>query len=169
MGSGSGPKGSREALGAAEAEALAFLMPLSSDYPGLAAWFAAKVAPGLRAGTRTLHRLERGGRLTGLGIAKNEDGERKICTLRVAPERQGHGDGLRLMDAMLEWLDDDRPHFTVAEAKLPAFERIFERYRFVESWRRRGLYVPERTELGFNHAGTTPLPGGETSGNYSRG
>lgn len=146
-------------MSAAEREALAFLAPLSADYPDIETWFVAKVVPGLRGGTRSLLRVERDGRLVGLGIAKNEGGERKICTLRVAPERNGRGDGLRLMDAMLAWLDEDRPHFTVAETRLPVFERIFERYGFARSWRRRGLYLPERTELGFNQAGASSSRG----------
>src|SRR5271155_2997607 len=74
-----------------ESEALSFLLPLSDDYPDVERWFYTKVVPGLRAGSRTLLRVERRSQLVGLGIGKNEPGERKICTVRVAPSHLGHG------------------------------------------------------------------------------
>jgi hypothetical protein len=70
-----------------ERRVLAFLLPLSADYPGIDRWFVLKVVPGLRRGTRYLLPMERDGELVGLGIAKKEEDERKICTVRVAPLR----------------------------------------------------------------------------------
>ena len=144
-----------------ERKALAFLLPLSADYPGIDRWFALKVVPGLRRGTRYLLPIERDGELVGLGIAKNEEDERKICTVRVAPSYAGRGMGVRLFDGLLKWLDDDQPHLTVTQGKLPAFERIFDYYGFAVTSARQGLYVPHAVELGYNE--TAPLlcrPGG---------
>ena len=138
-------------LGPAEAEAMAFLLPLSEDYPGIDRWFLTKVVPGLRVGTRTILRVERDGHLVGLGIAKDED-EKKICTVRVSPEYFGRGMGVRIFDGLLRWLDDDKPHLTVSAAKLPAFERIFESYKFRLTSRHPGLYVPMSCEMGFNES-----------------
>lgn len=135
-----------------DAEALAFLLPLSREYPGIEDWYLSKVVPGLRIGTRHMMRIERDGRLAGLGIAKNEGGERKICTVRVAPEYANRGMGLRIFDGLLKWVDDDRPHLTVSDAKLPLFERIFDYYGFYLSSRRLGQYVPSNCELGYNEA-----------------
>jgi GNAT superfamily N-acetyltransferase len=135
-----------------ETEALAFLLPLSEDYPGIEDWYLTKVVPGLHAGTRHLLRIERDGRLVGLGIAKNEEDERKICTVRVAPEYANRGMGLRLFDGLLKWVDDDRPHLTVSDAKLPLFERIFDYYGFHLSSCLHGRYVPQACELGYNEA-----------------
>lgn len=133
-----------------EARALAFLLPLSKDYPGIERWFSQKVVPGLRCGTRLLLPVERDGVLVGLGIAKNEPDERKICTVRVAPSHAGRGIGLRLFDGLLKWLDDDRPHLTVSDVRLPQFERIFDYYGFGFTSARPGLYVPCSIELGYN-------------------
>jgi len=132
-----------------ESQALAFLRPLSEDYPDIDHWFCTKVVPGLRAGTRLLLPIERHGQLVGLGIAKNED-ERKICTVRVAPNYFGRGIGVRIFDQLLRWLNDDRPHLTVSSTKLPAFQRIFDSYGFKLTSAHRGLYVPSLCELGFN-------------------
>ena len=82
-------------LSAKEAEALAFLLPLSDDYPGIDHWYLTKVVPGLHAGTRYLFRVERGEELVGIGIGKIEAHERKICTVRVAPHFANRGIGVR--------------------------------------------------------------------------
>jgi GNAT superfamily N-acetyltransferase len=133
-----------------ETEALHFLLPLSHDYPGIDVWYRAKVVPGLRDGTRTLLRIERDGNLVGLGIAKCEADERKICTVRVAPSHAGRGIGIRLFDGLLKWLNDDRPHLTVTHSKLPVFERIFDYYGFNMTSAAQGRYVPHACELGYN-------------------
>lgn len=134
----------------AEQEALAFLVPLSADYPGIDQWYRRKVIPGVRDGSRLLLRVERAGQLVGLGIAKREHGEQKICTVRVAPSHAGRGIGVRIFDELLKWLDVDRPHLTISDAKLPAFERIFDYYGFALTSQHPGLYVPTACELGYN-------------------
>jgi hypothetical protein len=141
-----------------EAEALAFLLPLSDDYPDVERWYRSKVVPGLRAGHRTLLRIERDSQLVGLGIAKKLD-ERKICTVRVAPSHMGRGIGVRIFDGLLRWLDVDQPHLTVSVGKLPVFERIFDYYGFMISSVREGIYVPGACELGYNERHSSDLAG----------
>ncbi|ACB95622.1 hypothetical protein Bind_1999 [Beijerinckia indica subsp. indica ATCC 9039] len=145
----------RPTLSATEREALAFLMPLSGDYPDIVPWFCSKVVPGLRIGTRTLLPIEREGRLVGLGIGKREEAERKICTVRVAPSHMGRGIGLRIFDGLLKWLNVDKPHLTVSEGKLAAFERIFDWYGFDLTSVRSGVYIPNSSELGYNELKST--------------
>lgn len=146
-------------LRSAEAEALAFLLPLSDDYPNIGLWYRTKVVPGLRTGSRTLIRVERHGQIVGLGIGKNEPDERKICTVRVAPSHIGRGIGVRIFDILLRWLNVDQPHLTIGEAKLPAFERIFEYYGFTITSLNKGLYIPHALELGYNEReGSVSVP-----------
>lgn len=142
--------GASTVLRPSEAEALRFLLPLSNDYPGIDQWFATKVVPGLRIGSRTLLRIERDGYLVGLGIAKKEEDERKICTVRIAPSHVGKGIGVRIFDKLLTWLDEDKPHLTVSSEKLPSFERIFDYYGFSLTSKNQGLYLPKSVELGYN-------------------
>ncbi|WP_311276824.1 GNAT family N-acetyltransferase [Methylobacterium sp. WCS2018Hpa-22] len=132
------------------AEALAFILPLSTEYPNIEEWFCGKVAPGIQNGTRHLLRIERDGRLVGLGIAKSSPFEKKICTVRIAPEYVGKGLGVRIFDGLLHWLGTDQPHLTVSEKKLPAYERIFEWYGFKLTSKSRGLYLPSVTEVRYN-------------------
>lgn len=133
-----------------EREALGFLLPLSNDYPDIDNWFRLKVVPGLRTGTRKLLCVERHGAIIGVGIGKYEPDERKICTVRIAPSYFGRGVGPRLFDTLLQWLDTDQPHLTVSERKLPAFERIFERYGFKRTSSCIDLYRQGVTELSYN-------------------
>lgn len=135
---------------AAEREALAFVLPLSPDYPGIERWFASKVIPGLRAGTRRLVRIDRHGQIAALGIAKDEGGEAKICTVRVAPEFAGRGMGIRVFGELMEWLGTERPLATVSETKLAEFQRIFDHYGYRLTSVCTGLYVPSRAEYLFN-------------------
>ncbi|WP_181904054.1 GNAT family N-acetyltransferase [Ciceribacter selenitireducens] len=135
-----------------EQEALQFISGLSEDYPDIQNWYVNKVVPGLRTGTRFLLPVHRDGKLVAVGIAKNDGFERKICTVRVAPHHAGRGLGLRVFDGLLKWLDDDQPGLTVSATKLPAFERIFDWYKFRLTGVENGLYVPGRQEVGYNHA-----------------
>ncbi|WP_409411159.1 GNAT family N-acetyltransferase [Bradyrhizobium sp. AUGA SZCCT0169] len=135
-----------------ESQALKFLLPLSDDYPNIENWFEQTVVPGLREGTRTLICVERNGGIVGVGIGKNDLSEKKICTVRVCPSYFGRGIGLRLFDALLHWVGTDQPHLTVSQAKLPAFDRIFERYRFRYSSSLVGRYIPGKTEISYNEA-----------------
>ncbi|MGE0603317.1 MAG: GNAT family N-acetyltransferase [Xanthobacteraceae bacterium] len=133
----------------AEKAALEFLLPLSSEYPEIFDWYVCKVVPGLRAGTRLLHAVERNGSIVGVGIAKLED-EKKICTVRVSPEYVGRGVGVRLFDQLLKGLRTDMPCLTVSETKLPAFQRIFDSYGFKLTGIVNGRYVPGVVEYSFN-------------------
>jgi len=134
----------------AEREALAFVLPLSPDYPEIKDWFVAKVVPGLRAGTRRLVRIDRHGKIAALGIAKAEDGEAKVCTVRIAPEFVGRGMGIRVFDDLMNWLGTNRPLATVSVTKLGDFQRIFDHYGYRMTSVCNGLYVPGRAEYLFN-------------------
>ncbi|WP_217355598.1 GNAT family N-acetyltransferase [Ruegeria sp. HKCCA4008] len=129
---------------------LAFLLPLSEDYPNIERWFTDKVVLGEFLGTRHIVRFERDGRLAALGIAKDEDGEKKICTVRVHPEYFGRGLGVRVFDHLLNWLQVDRPLLTVSEKKLLLFQRLFDHYGFVQTSVTPDLYRKGVSELGFN-------------------
>ncbi len=112
-------------------ESYLFLRPLSADYPAFREWYWSQVACGVVDGSRRIVRIERYGELRAVGIAKSDGVERKICTVRVAPDFANRGHGVRLFENLLRWLDTDRPHLSVGQAKLQQFERIFDHYGFV--------------------------------------
>ena len=127
-----------------------FVSLLSPQYPGIDHWFHDKVMIGELKGTRRIFAMELGGRLAAVTIAKNEDGERKLCCVRVRPDLEGRGFGIRLMERAMDWMGTDRPLATVSEEKLPQFERIFERYGFQNTGAETGIYRPGKIEYIFN-------------------
>lgn len=141
---------SHNGLTSEEAEALSFLLPLSSDYPNIKKWYLEKVVPGLCEETRLLLPIYREGKIAGLGIAKNDGLEKKICTVRVAPEYENLGLGVRIFDNLLKWLDTDHPNLTVSEGKLPKFSRLFDYYGFTNTSANQSVYIPGVYEFGFN-------------------
>lgn len=131
-------------------EVLRFLAPLSSDYPGFEEWYTQKVIPGATLGTRHILTIKRGSAVVGVGIAKKDSHERKICTVRIAPDFANRGYGLKIFDGLLKWVDTDQPHLTVGEHKLRQFQRIFDWYGFVHTSSVNGKYVAGANELFFN-------------------
>jgi|APTNR8051073442_1049403.scaffolds.fasta_scaffold01577_11 hypothetical protein len=129
--------------------ALQFLLPLSHAYPGISHWFVNKVTPYIGI-SRCLVMIERHGEIVALGIAKNEEREKKLCTIRVAPDYEGRGMGLRVMDNLMQWLNTDLPLATVNEEKMPAFERVFCSYGFCLTSVVNGLYREGKLEFFFN-------------------
>jgi len=129
---------------------LSFLIPMSEDYPDIRDWFHGKVSPGLLDGSRKLVKIERDNRLIGVGIAKNDNHEKKICTVRVLSDYANRGIGIRIFDELLEWLNTDQPHLTISEHKLPVFEKIFRWYGFQQTSKSKGRYVDNVFEIAYN-------------------
>ncbi len=130
-----------------------FARPISDDYPGMEGWFWNRLPSGLLAGTRRILVDRRGDEIAGIGIFKKEQAENKICTIRVAPEFVGSGIGVRLMTAGMDWLDDEKPHLTISEEKLPSFAKIFQWFGYEFADRQLGRYRLERAEMAYNGLG----------------
>lgn len=133
-----------------EQRTLSFLLPLSSDYPDIDTWFLNKVVPGSRSGTRRILHIERDGLLVAVGIAKKEEDENKICTVRVDQRYFGRGIGVRIFGDLMDWLGDDRPVLTVSEFNLSSFQRIFDHFGYMATSAKPNLYRLGSTEFGFN-------------------
>lgn len=123
---------------------------LRSSYPNFDDWFMSKVLPGIYTGERTLIIEERGSAVVGLLILKHTATEKKLCTLRVRPEFENRGLGVRLFETAFERLGTERPLLSVSESSLPKFARIFEHFGFSQAGVYRGLYLPHIHELSFN-------------------
>ena len=106
--------------------------------------------PELSLGKRTVVLEERDDKSAGLLILKHTAEERKLCTLRVRPEFENRGLGLRLFDKAFEILDTSRPLLSVSDQNLPKFSKIFDYFGFICEASYRDLYVPESQELAFN-------------------
>lgn len=129
---------------------LKYLTDLSGFYPEFNSWLYNKMIPGIVSGERSILLEHRRGTLSGLAILKNSEFEQKLCCLRVLPEFQGSGVGLRLFERAFELLNNDRPLLSVAEEQIPVFQKLFNYYGFELEKKYTGYYRPLKDELSFN-------------------
>ena len=131
------------------------LEAVSGLYPGFAQWYQTKVEPGLISGQRKILVRAAKGRLAGLAVLKIAE-ERKLCCLRVLPEFQGSGIGVRLFKDAFEELGTERPLLSVADERLPIFDRVFEYFGFQIGGEYVDMYRAHSREYSFN--GTLLVP-----------
>ena len=129
---------------------ISHLYDLSGYYPGFKEWLDQKVVPGLLRGERSILLEHSRGRLAGLAIIKDELAEQKLCCLRVLPEFQGTGVGLKLFERSFDALKNDAPLLSIAEEQKPVFEKLFKYYGFELAKKYHNYYRPKRDELSFN-------------------
>ena len=91
-----------------------FLKKLVYEYNNFEEWFSQLfISDILLKNDREIIICECDYQLAGVAILKNDDIEKKICTLRVAKRFQKQGIGQHLMELSFEWLNDDKPLITI--------------------------------------------------------
>lgn len=131
--------------------AVPMLQSLDALYPDLSYWYTNTVIPGLVLGNDVLLLAKEGARTVGVALGKRTASERKLRCVRVLPEVQNLGVGLRLLERMFEELETDKPHCTVAEEMLGLYSRAFvNRYGFQLNAVDKGRYRPGKLEYAFN-------------------
>lgn len=123
---------------------------LRSSYPLFDQWFSTKVQPGIYTGERTLLIERRGSMAVAFLILKHTDTEKKLCTLRVRPNFESKGLGVRLFQTAFQLLGTERPLLSVSEPLAPKFERIFKYFGFAQEAVYEGKYIPMVDELAYN-------------------
>lgn len=127
-----------------------FLASIDQYYPGMSEWYVNTVLPGLSQGQSLLFLAKQGQTVVGMALAKAGD-EKKLRCVRVHPAYTSHAIGIRLMDRVLETLQEPKPHCTVSEELLHQYSRIFvNRYGFALSHVSKGQYRPRKLEYHFN-------------------
>lgn len=125
-------------------------------YPGFRFWFFGKVVPELKSKQRHIIVARRDGLLGGVAVCKRSDIERKLCTLWVRPNLRERGLASELARDAFEWLDTDRPLFTVPEEHFADFSGLVGTWGFQPSTVYQGLYRTGRAEHVFNGPIGTP-------------
>lgn len=128
-----------------------FLKKLVYEYNNFEEWFSQLfISDILLKNDREIIICECDYQLAGDAILKNDDIEKKICTLRVAKRFQKQGIGQHLMELSFEWLNDDKPLITIHNSKKHEFNKLFKRYNFELEEKKWGYYRLFRTELVYN-------------------
>jgi hypothetical protein len=126
------------------------LSNLSEYYPGFGQWYAHKVVPGLKTGERKILLRYIDNRIAGIAILKSTSEEKKLCCLRVLPDFQGSGVGIRLFAESFKHLETEQPLLSVAEEQFSRFERIFRYFSFEVGNRYEDLYRKKKFETSYN-------------------
>ena len=126
------------------------LQSLDVLYPDISYWYTNTVIPGLVLGNDVLLLAKDGGRTVGMALGKRSAEERKLRCVRVMPDVQNRGVGLKLIERMFVELEDEHPACSVAEEMLGLYSRAFvNRYGFrLNEVDRR--YRPGKLEYHFN-------------------
>ncbi|PYG29951.1 hypothetical protein C8N36_107117 [Pelagimonas varians] len=125
------------------------LQHLETTYSGFGSWYWGKVVPGVTTGHRRILSAECDGVLSGVVIAKSE-GEKKICTVWVPEQFRGQLVATRLMEDAMEWLDSEKPLFSVPSFRKQEFQAIVKKFGFQLEQTVHELYGTGRVEHVYN-------------------
>lgn len=127
---------------------------LDKDYPNFRSWYFDKVVPGIRTKEREILvcfvENDDCCDFGGIAILKNAENEKKICTLRVAPEYKGNGVGYALFEKSFELLETKKPLFTVSSEKVDMFLKHINKYNFHQTEILENYYLDGKSEYVFN-------------------
>lgn len=118
-------------------------------YPNGAEWLSTKVFSDDSSRLLLISQLP-DGLVNGFSILKNDDSEKKICTLFVSPDFRGKGIGTALLNRSLDLLDCDKPLITVSDDLLLSFIPLFSRYGFENNESYVDRYRDGHIEYSFN-------------------
>jgi len=123
-------------------------------YPNFKVWLETKVKPDLLAntGSRDLILIleNNTGKLAGFAIVKDTEEEKKICTFRVHEKYRRSGCGKWLMEECLCRLKTTSPVITVSSKYIGQFEKIFDKFKFVQTNMIENMYVNGMNEYIYN-------------------
>lgn len=123
---------------------------LRGSYPNFDSWLFDKVIPGIANGERTVLIEMRVNEVAGLMILKHSASETKLCTLRVRPQYECRGMGVRLFETAFEVLKTERPLLSVSEKSMPKFVTLFRHFGFSQEAIYEDRYLPRVRELSYN-------------------
>ncbi|MBR1925761.1 MAG: GNAT family N-acetyltransferase [Clostridia bacterium] len=126
---------------------------ISIDYPKHKSWFYAKHLPETleeNSGRDIIFAQDENGKFYGTAFIKQDELEKKICTLFVDEDARGLGIGTKLVEKSMEILGTTKPMITLAEYKLPMFEGLIKKYDWEQTEKVVGLYNDKYAELVYN-------------------
>lgn len=126
---------------------------ISVDYPKHKSWFYKKHLPATfteNSGRDIIYAHDENAIIYGTAFIKQDEVEKKICTLFVADNARGLGIGTKLVEKSMEILKTTKPMITLADYKLPMFEGLIKKYGWEQTQIVKGLYNEKNLELVYN-------------------
>ena len=132
-----------------QVELFSHISTLEQEYPHFKEWYYNTVLPETRAGLRKIIVASIENSIAGVLILKNCK-EKKICTLRVAPDYRHNGLGHLFMDVAIHELETAYPLITVSDNHINEFEKLLNDYNFKLTGMYYEKYIDGHFELAFN-------------------
>lgn len=99
---------------------------LSHIYPDISHWYNNKVIPRVMLGEDiVIVAKSKNNEIIGFAIGKKTEKESKLCCLMVLPEFRGKGYAVKLINHIIDELNDDYPHCSVSEDLFHIYSKIF--------------------------------------------
>ncbi len=111
-------------------EVYQFLQNLNKEYPGFRDWYLNRVVSNIMTGSRKIIVVRCNNIIGASMILKNDNQEKKICTLRVHPIYQKRGIGSFLVKKAFEELKTKTPLITVSAARVGEFAPLLNKHGF---------------------------------------
>jgi len=126
---------------------------IGKDYPGYKNWFYQKhLKETLNKNSKRdiIIACDEFDNICGVALIKQDEKEKKICTLFVDEKARGLGIGTMLIEKSFELLKTTKPLITFVDYKLPVFQRLIKKYDWQQTEIVKGLYNDENQELVYN-------------------
>lgn len=126
---------------------------ICEDYPKHKSWFYYKHLPATlieNSGRDIIFAYDIDKKLYGTSFIKQDEEEKKICTLFVSPDARGLGVGTALVEKSMQILGTTKPMITIADYKLPMFQGLIKKYNWDQTQVVSGLYNDHAKELVYN-------------------
>lgn len=127
---------------------------INEDYPKHKSWFYKKHLPASLtrgSGRDIIYATDTDlQQMVGTAFVKQDEFEKKICTLFVDPEARGQRVATHLLEKCFDVLQTTKPMITLADYKLPMFEGIIKKYGWEKTQEVSGLYNDKYKELVYN-------------------
>lgn len=128
---------------------------ICEDYPKHKTWYYQKHLPATLiegSGRDIIFAYESDKNIYGTAFIKEDETEKKICTLFVSESARGKGVATILVEKAMEILNTTKPMITLADYKLPMFEGLIKKYDWEKTQEVKGLYNDKSLEIVYNSA-----------------
>jgi len=125
---------------------------ISKDYPEYKSWYQKHLEGTLDKNSKRdiIYAHDEFGNIFGTALIKQDKKEKKICTLFVDEKARGQGIATMLIEKSMEILKTTKPLITLADYKLPMFQKLITKYGWKQTEIVKGLYNNKNFELVFN-------------------
>lgn len=123
---------------------------LNSSYPDYKKWFFEKLIKNIGNKKREIIFItDKNNDVIAMSALKNENNEKKICTLYIKENFRSLGFGSKLIEQSFKFLETTKPLITFSEEKLPMFNGFIKKYNW-ELYEKNDSYGNTYSELCYN-------------------